>query len=78
MVKGLREIREEPEKMRAALANLEYPLRAQEGELRATKEHLEETIAKLRHEPTNPLKTALNDARVEADKLAGSLTKESG
>jgi rRNA processing protein Krr1/Pno1 len=76
VVKGLREIREEPDKIRAAFAKLEEPLRAQGDELRATNAHLEETIAKLRQEPANPLKAALYDVRVEADKLAESLTKD--
>jgi hypothetical protein len=76
VVKGLREIREEPEKIGAEFAKLEEPLRTQNDELRSTNAHLEETIAKLKNQPADTLKTALYDARVEADKLAESLTKD--
>lgn len=66
------------ETFHGSLSGLELSLRTSNDELKVTNDRLENEIAKLEGKPQNNLKLALDEARLSADKLGGSLGKALG
>lgn len=80
-VSKLREMYENAHKVSSALAEgfeaINEPLINTADNLQKDNDQLKSVIAKLEHKPTNGLAIALDDARINADKLAESATKAS-
>lgn len=71
-----KKLRDGRELAAAAFQGLNEPLRLTNDQLRVANDRLENDIAKLEGKRQNTLKLALDEARVSADKLAESLTKD--
>jgi len=74
--KAFDDIRELPEKITGAFRTLSNSLRASNDELSLSNAKIENEIAKLEKKPENKLAEALEEARVEADRLADSLDRD--
>ncbi len=72
----LKEINEQPFKIEAAFHDLNNTIQTNVDELSKDNAQLENTLARLEGKPENGLATALADARIEADKLYESLSKD--
>lgn len=72
LVKMKKEATELPEHLRDAFEGLNAPLYLSVDNLRKTNDELELAIAKLEHKPANTLALSLDEARINADRLAES------
>lgn len=71
-----KKIQDAPVKLASAFRDLNVPIQIANDELRLTNDRLANEIAKLEGRPQNGLAVALDEARVNADKLADSLEKD--
>lgn len=75
LIKMKKQADELPSKIREGFEGLNAPLILNVDTLRKENDELELTIAKLEHKPANLLALALDEARINADRLAESGTK---
>lgn len=74
--KFFKDLEEAPRRATDHFRELNGTLLLSNDELRLSNDRIGDTIAKLEHKPRNLLAEALDEARVEADKLASSLAKD--
>lgn len=71
-------LRDQPKVIAQAFQEMNQPIALANDQLRITNDRLANDIAKLEGKPENHLKEAIDEARLAADKLGESLTKDFG
>ena len=75
---GIVKLQEAPKRIGEEFQKLDQPIRVANDELAVTNDRLANEIAKLQGKPQNGLKLALDEAKLSADKLAESLSRDFG